>query len=74
MAEIYGYTVIDSLSVMLTHLSEVIKNNAAELLSRQDLVALLDNVKQYNQTIVDEVVPAMISYSNLQKVLCNRCV
>ncbi len=71
MAEIYGYTVIDSLSVMLTHLSEVIKNHAAELFSRQDLGAILDNVKQYNQTLVDEVVPAMISQSNLQKLMSN---
>lgn len=71
MAEIYGYTVIDALSVMLTHLSEVIKNHAAELFSRQDLSALLDNVKQYNQPLVDEVVPAMISQSNLQKLMSN---
>lgn len=71
LAEIYGYTVIDSLSVMLTHLSEVIKNSAHELFSRQDLTALLDNVKQYNATLVEEVVPQIMSMSNLQKLLCN---
>lgn len=71
LAEIYGYTVIDSLSVMLTHLSELIKNNAHELFGRQDLTALLDNLKQYNAAIVEEVVPQIISLSNLQKLLCN---
>lgn len=71
LAEIYGYTVIDALSVMLTHLSEIIKNNAHELFSRQDLNALLDNVKQYNVTLVEEVVPQVLSMSNLQKLLCN---
>ncbi|MDD4571910.1 MAG: flagellar biosynthesis protein FlhA [Clostridia bacterium] len=71
MAEIYGYTVIDSLSVMVTHLSETVKNHAYELLSRQDVNQLLDNTKKTNETLVDEVVPGLISYSNLQKVLCN---
>ncbi|MDR1603240.1 MAG: flagellar biosynthesis protein FlhA [Gracilibacteraceae bacterium] len=71
LAEIYGYTVIDALSVMVTHLSEVIKAHAAELFSRQDLLSLLDNVRQYNAPIVDEVVPALLSQGNLQKVLGN---
>ena len=71
MAEIYGYTVIDPLSVMLTHLSEVIKAHAHELFSRADLDSTLETVKQTNSRLVEEVVPNMISHSNLQKVLCN---
>lgn len=71
MAEIYGYTVIDPLSVMLTHLSEVIKAHAHELFSRADLESTLETVKQTNSRLVEEVVPNMISHSNLQKVLCN---
>lgn len=71
LAEIYGYTVIDSLSVIITHLSETVKRYANELLSRQDVNQLLDNVKKYNATLVDDVVPNLISYSGLQKILAN---
>lgn len=71
LAEIYGYTVIDALSVMLTHLSEVIRTHAYELFSRQDLGALLETVKQYNGPLVDEVVPNLINHSNLQKIMSN---
>lgn len=71
LAEIYGYTVIDSLSVLITHLSEVIKVHAHELLSRQDLNQLLNNVKKTNEPLVEEVVPGIVSYGNLQKILGN---
>jgi len=71
MAEIYGYTVIDPLSVMVTHLSETIRHHAHELLTRQDVNQLLESVKKADPSLVDEVVPSIISYSNLQKVLCN---
>lgn len=71
MAEIYGYTVIDPLSVVITHLSETVKKYAFELLSRQDVNQLLENVKKTDSTLVDDVVPNMISYSGLQKILCN---
>lgn len=71
MAEIYGYTVIDPLSVVVTHLSETVKKYVHELLSRQDINQLLDTVKKTDPTLVDDVVPNMISYSGLQKVLCN---
>lgn len=69
MAEIYGYTVIDPLSVMLTHLSEVIKQHAWELLSRQEVVKLVENVKKTSPELVSEVIPAMISYGAFQKIL-----
>ncbi len=69
MAEIYGYTVIDPLSVMLTHLSEVIRQHAWELLSRQEVVKLVENVKRTAPELVAEVIPDLISYGNFQKVL-----
>lgn len=71
LAEIYGYTVIDPLSVVITHLSETVKRHAHELLSRQDVNQILDNVRKYNATLVDDVVPNIISYSGLQKILAN---
>lgn len=71
LAEIYGYTVIDPLSVLLTHLSEIIKVHAHELLSRQDLNQLLNNVKKENESLVQEVVPGIVSQGNLQKILGN---
>lgn len=71
MAEIYGYTVIDPLSVLITHLSEVIRVHAHELLSRQDMNQLLSNVKKINESLVEEVVPGILSTGNLQKILGN---
>lgn len=71
IAEIYGYTVIDSLSVLITHLSEVIRTHAHELLSRQDLNQLVSNIRKTNESLVDEVVPGIVSYGNLQKILGN---
>jgi flagellar biosynthesis protein FlhA len=71
MAEIYGYTVIDPLSVVVTHLSETVKHHAHELLTRQDVNQLLETVKKSDGTLVDDVIPNLVSYSNLQKVLCS---
>lgn len=71
MAEIYGYTVIDPLSVVVTHLSETVKHYAHELLTRQDINQLLETVKKTDTNLVDDIVPNMISFSNLQKVLCS---
>jgi flagellar biosynthesis protein FlhA len=71
MAEIYGYTVIDPLSVIVTHLSEVIKRHIHELVSRQDINILLQNVSKGNETIVEDVIPNVVSISDLQKILMN---
>lgn len=71
MAEVYGYTVIDALSVIVTHMSEVIKRHIHELVSRQDINILLQNVAKTNQAIVDDVIPNVISVSDLQKILMN---
>ena len=66
-----GYTVIDPLSVILTHFSEIIKKHAYELLSRQDVSSLLDNLKKSNKSVVEDIVPTIISIGDLQKVLSN---
>ena len=71
MAEVYGYTVIDALSVIVTHMSEVIKRHIHELVSRQDINILLQNVSKNNQAIVDDVIPGIVSVSDLQKILMN---
>lgn len=71
MAEVYGYTVIDALSVIVTHMSEVIKRHIHELVSRQDINILLQNVSKANQAIVEDVIPGVISVSDLQKILMN---
>ncbi len=71
MAEIYGYNVIDPLSVMLTHLAETVKKHAYELLSRSETIRLVDNLKQASPELVEEAVPAIIPYSKLEKLLRN---
>lgn len=70
LAEIYGYTVIDPLSVVVTHLSETIRKHAYEVLTRQDAIQLLESAKKADPALVDDVVPNLVSYSRLQKVLC----
>ncbi|MDE7171290.1 MAG: flagellar biosynthesis protein FlhA [Oscillospiraceae bacterium] len=71
MAEIYGYNVIDPLSVMLTHLAETVKKHAYELLNRAETIRLVDNLKQTSPELVEEAVPAIIPYSKLEKLLRN---
>ncbi len=69
MAEIYGYNVIDPLSVMLTHLSEVVKKHAYELLDRAETIQLVENLKRTSPEVVEEAVPNIISYAALEKIL-----
>ena len=71
MAEIYGYTVIDSLSVMLTHLSETIKKHVYELLDREEVIRLAENLKKHSPQLVEETMPGIISYAALEKILRN---
>ncbi len=71
MAEIYGYTVIDPLSVMLTHLTEMIRQHAYELLTRSETIQLVENLKKTNPELVEEACPAIISYALLEKILRN---
>ncbi len=71
LAEIYGYTVIDPLSVMLTHMSEVVSKHSYELLSRAEVLQLIENVKASIPELVEETFPNIISYSSFQKILSN---
>lgn len=70
-AEMMGYTVVDPPSIIATHLTEVVKAHAFELLGRQDVQKLIDNIKETNPALVDEVVPKMLSNGDVQKVLAN---
>ena len=72
-AEALGYTVVDGESVIVTHLTEMIRAHAAELLTRQDVRALLDHLKETNAAVVDEVVPEC-SRSGRSSACCSRCL
>lgn len=71
MAEVYGYTVIDPLSVMVTHLSETIKRHVHELLTRAEVMQIIENTKKTSPELVEEAIPNVIAYGTLQKVLYN---
>ena len=68
-AELYGYTVIDPLSVMVTHLTEVVKQHAYELISRQEVVQLVENTKKTAEQLVEEAFPNIITYNLFQRIL-----
>jgi flagellar biosynthesis protein FlhA len=68
-AEALGWTVVDGESVVVTHLTEVIRAHAADLLSRQETRGLLDRLKEVNAAVVDEVVPDTLSVGEIQRVL-----
>ena len=70
-AEMYGYTTVDAPSVIATHLTETIKRHSAELLNRQQVQVLIDNLRNSQPALVDEVVPKLFSLGEIQKVLCN---
>ena len=68
-AEMAGYTVVDPSSVISTHLAEVIKGHAAEIITRQDTQALIEHVKQANSAVVEELIPNLMTVGEVQKVL-----
>jgi flagellar biosynthesis protein FlhA len=68
-AEISGYTVVDPPSVVATHLTEVIKRHAHEMIGRQETRALIENVKETYPAIVEELIPNVVSVGDVQKVL-----
>ncbi|OPX44573.1 flagellar biosynthesis protein FlhA [Ruminiclostridium hungatei] len=70
-AEMLGYTVVDPPSIIATHLTEVIKKHSYELLGRQEVQTLVDNIRQTNPAIVDELVPKLMGIGEIQKVLAN---
>ena len=70
-AETLGYTVVDPPSIIATHLTEVVRVHIDELLTRQDVQNLINNIKDSNQTLIDELVPKLLSVGEIQKVLQN---
>ncbi len=70
-AESAGYTVVDAASVLATHLLEIIKRNCSQILSRQDVQLLLDNLKQTHPTVVNELIPAQLTVGQVQRILQN---
>jgi len=70
-AQLAGYTVVDPSTVIATHLTEILRSHAEELLGRQDTQKLLDNLMKTNPKVVDELIPDHLSLGGLQKVLQN---
>lgn len=70
-AESLGYTVVDPPSIIATHLTEIIKSHLAELLTRQDVQTLVNNLKETHPTLVEELVPKLLNIGEVQKVLQN---
>ncbi len=71
LAEIYGYTVITPLTVMLTHLSETVKHHAYELLGRTEVMQLVENLKVNMPELVEDAIPNAVTYATLEKILRN---
>ena len=70
-AESMGYTVVDPPSIIATHLTEIIREHISELLTRQDVQNLVNNLKEANPALVDELVPKLLGLGDIQKVLQN---
>jgi len=70
-AEMAGFTVVDTSSVLVTHLTETVRRHCSEILSRQDVQNLLDNLKQTHPTVVNELIPAQLSVGQVQRILQN---
>lgn len=70
-AETLGYTVVDPPSIIATHLTEIIRNHIDELLTRQDVQNLINNLKDNNTTLIDELIPKLLTIGEIQKVLQN---
>lgn len=68
-AELAGYTVVDPPSVVATHLSEILKRHAHELLGREETKGLIDHLRKSHPSLVEEVVPSLLSIGEIQKVL-----
>lgn len=68
-AELLGYTVIDAASVLVTHVTEVLKKVAGELLSRDDVKSLVDNLKKASPAVVEELIPSQLTLGQVQRIL-----
>ncbi|MGI6513410.1 MAG: flagellar biosynthesis protein FlhA [Syntrophomonadaceae bacterium] len=71
IAEAKGYTVVDPPSVIATHLTQIIKERAHELLGRQEVQSMIDYIKEQNPAVVQELIPDLASIGDIQRVLCN---
>jgi flagellar biosynthesis protein FlhA len=70
-AELSGFTVVDAPSVLITHLSESVRRHCHEILTRQDVQALLDNLKQTHPAVVNELIPGVLNMGQVQRILQN---
>jgi flagellar biosynthesis protein FlhA len=70
-AEVAGHTVVDAPSVLVTHLSETVRRYSHEILTRQDVQSLLDNLKQTHPAVVNELIPAHLTVGQVQRILQN---
>jgi len=70
-ADLLGYTIVDTSTVLITHLNEIIKKHAHELLGRQEVKAMVDTVKESYPAVVEELIPDQLSIGEIQKVLQN---
>ena len=70
-AESMGYTVVDPPSIIATHLTEIIRHHISELITRQDVQNLVNNLKESNPSVVEELVPKLLGLGEIQKVLQN---
>jgi len=70
-AETLGYTVVDPPSIIATHLTEIIRDHIFELLTRQDVQSLINNIQEAHQTLISELVPKLLNIGEIQKVLQN---
>ncbi len=70
-AELAGYTVVELPAVLATHITEIIRKNASEILTREDVKALIDNVKTHSPAIVEELIPSLMNMGEIQIVLEN---
>lgn len=68
-AEVNGYTVVEPSAMIVTHLSEVVKSHAAELLTRQDVTTLVEHAKIQNEAVVNELIPNVVQIGDIQKTL-----
>lgn len=73
-ASIAGYTVVDNVTVISTHLTEALRNHLADLLGRQEVQSLLDNLSKSNPKAVEELLPNLLSLGGVQKVLQNLLI
>ena len=70
-AEMAGYTVVDASSVMVTHLSESVRRHAYQILTRQDVQVLMDNLKDEHPALINELIPNMLNIGQIQRILQN---